>query len=177
MPRRFVFRLQPVLDQRERIEERAQLLVAELERDRIRIEATLRAIQAELLETRAVLRAGLHRSAVPGESRAEESPMSGGGISAVRAAASASLHITVRAQRAAMELAGLLKRLEMARSELLRATADRKAVQLLKDRAIEQFRREQLKRELSELDEIVVMRHGRSEASLAAETAERRSAQ
>jgi flagellar FliJ protein len=153
MPRRFVFRLQPVLEQRERIEERAQLRLAEIERQRLAIEQRLKAIQAELLDTRRLLRGGLHG----GEGQAPT------GMNDVRLAANHSLHLAVQAQRTVMELAGVHKRLEAARLELLKATADRKAVQLLKDRALEEFRREQFKRELTELDEIVVMRHGRSD--------------
>jgi flagellar FliJ protein len=162
MPRRFVFRLQPVLEQRERLEERAQLRVAEIERQRLGVEQTLKAIQTEVLDTRKVLRGGLHGG--PGRTS--------GSMTDVRLAANQSLHLTVRAQRAAMELAGVLKRLELARAELLKASADRKAVQLLKDRAQDEFRREQLKREMAELDEMVVMRHGRADQLAAAGLAE-----
>lgn len=158
MARRFVFRLQPVLEQRERLEEQAQLRVAAIERERLLGEAVLRSIQSELLDTRRYLRAGLHPTSQAAPEAATDGPV---GLAGVRAAASASLHLGVRAQRAAMELAGTLKRLESARADLLRAAADRKAVQLLKDRELEAFRREQLKREAAALDELVVMHHGR----------------
>jgi flagellar export protein FliJ len=157
MPRQFIFKLQPVLAQRERLEERAQLKVAELERQRLGVEQTLKVIQAELLDTRRFIRGGLFA----GEASRRDSEQAVGGMAGVRLATNASLHLTVQAQRAAMELAGILKRLDMARADLLKATADRKTVQLLKDRAREMFQREQLKREMAELDEMAVMRHGR----------------
>lgn len=166
MPRGFVFRLQPVLEQRERIEEQAQLRVAALERERLLGESVLRSIQEELLDTRKSLRAGLHPAPRSGTGSGPESAL-GSGLNGVRAAANASLHLAVRAQRAAMELAGTLRRLESARAELLKTTADRKAVQLLKDRAVEAHRREALKREAGELDELVVMRHGRAGPAVA----------
>lgn len=165
MARGFVFRLQPVLEQRERLEEHAQLRVAALERERLVRESVLRSIQEELLDTRRCLRAGLHPSAQPAEARGSDGAM-GTGLNGVRAAASASLHLAVRAQRAAMELAGALKRLDLARAELLKATAERKAVQLLKDRALEAHRREGLRREAAALDELAVMRHRWTESVL-----------
>jgi len=166
MARGFVFRLQPVLEQRERLEEQAQLRVAALERERLLGESVLRSIQAELLDTRRHLRAGLHPTSQAVAGMSPDAPARPG-LAGVRAAASASLHLAVRAQRAAMELAGTLKRLDSARAELLKVTADRKAVQLLKDRALEAFRREQLKREAAALDELVVMRHGRTVSMVA----------
>lgn len=167
MARGFVFRLQPVLEQRERIEEQAQLRVAAIERERLLGESVLRSIQEELVDTQRCLRAGLHPSSAPAADAASAAEVAASGLHGVRAAASASLHLAVRAQRAAMELAGTLKRLDAARAELLRAAADRKAVKLLKDRAYEAYRREALMREAAALDELVVMRHGRTESVFA----------
>ena len=132
--------------------------MAELERQRLGVEQSLKAIQAELLDTRRFIRGGLFGGASPTANEGLS------GLAGVRLATNASLHLTVQAQRSAMELAGILKRLDAARTDLLKATADRKAVQLLKDRAHEAHRREQLKREMAELDEMTVMRHGREAA-------------
>ena len=154
MPRRFQFRLQPVLEQRERIEQEQQRRVAEIESERLRHEQTLRTIQAELAQARDGLRARLQQ------------PGAEAGFASVRWQANASLHTTIRAQRAAIELAGTLRRLESARAELLKATADRKAVQMLKDKRYAEFQTEMRRRESGELDELMVMRHGMNAQSL-----------
>jgi flagellar export protein FliJ len=77
--------------------------------------------------------------------------------------ANASLHLVARAQQAVLELAGLHRRIDAARLELLKATTDRKAVELLKERRRREWVDEQRRREDAELDEINVMRHGRGE--------------
>ena len=81
----------------------------------------------------------------------------------VRLAANASLHGVVELQRAAIELAGLGQRLSRARAELMKATVARKAVELLKKRRYEAWKRERDRRENAELDDLVVMRHGAAE--------------
>ena len=65
------------------------------------------------------------------------------------------------AQRTVLELAGLLRRLESARAELLEAAKRRKAVELLKDRRFEEWRSDQNRRELAAVDELAVMAAGR----------------
>ena len=169
MPKRFIFKLQPVLDQREREEEKAQVAVAKIERERLACELSLSQTQREFIEVRSVLRARLHPSTQPA---APADPIAApAGMVGVRFVASASLQLTTRAQRTAMELAGILKRLDLARAELLRVTAARKAVQLLKDRAHQEHRRALLKRELAEIDELAVMRHGRARDNVFASAA------
>ncbi len=155
MSRRFTFRLQPVLDQRARIEEREQLRVAEIEIQRISVESTLRQIQSDLVEAREEMR---------GQLRAGDAAS---GLSGVRLQANASLHHTLKAQRAAIELAGVLSRLDVARKDLLKAAADRKAVQMLKDKRFAEHRAMLYKREATDLDELAVMRHGRSNGPMA----------
>ncbi|MCC6321600.1 MAG: flagellar export protein FliJ [Phycisphaerales bacterium] len=150
MPGRFRFRLQPVLEMRERAERDHQLRVAGMERERQRLELALRAIQAELEDARAGLR---DRLFLPG---------SGMGLAAVRLQANASLHITLRAQRAAIELAGAMKRLESARADLLAATTARRAVQTLKDKRRAEHMTAQRRAEDQSLDDLTVMRHGRA---------------
>src|SRR5690554_2548356 len=103
--RRFVFRLQPVLDQREREEEAAQLRVAAIERERLGLEQTLRQIQSELLAARAFLRTRLGGDVAVASDLPVPSGMTG-----VRMLASESLNLTVRAQQTAIALAGVLKR-------------------------------------------------------------------
>lgn len=152
MPAKFRFRLQPVLEMRERAEQQQQLRVAELESERLRLEEHLRAIQAELAGARRDLRDRLAR---PGE---------GGGIAAVRLQANTSLHTTLKAQRAAIELAGTLSRLTAARSDLRSAAAARQAVEKLKAKRQAEHSRMVRYAEDLDLDELTVMRHGRDDA-------------
>ena len=82
-------------------------------------------------------------------------------LHAVKMQANASLHLVARAQQAVLELAGVHKRLDAARIELLSATTARKAVELLRDRRYQQWKHEQARKEAAESDELNVMRHGR----------------
>lgn len=152
MARGFRFRLQPVLDQRQRVEEQHQAKFAERERERLAMRQHLQAIQADIAGSQRDLRDQLTRGTQAGEH---------GGLAGVRMQASASLHLTMKAHQAALALAGAMKRLEMQRVELLKASAARKAVQLLKDKQHEAWRLEQNKREMAVLDEITSMREAR----------------
>lgn len=150
MPRGFRFRLQPVLDQRTRVEEVQQARFAERVREQMACEQALRDIQTDIAGAREDLRTRL----APGSSDHS-------GLGSVRMQATASLHLQVRAQQAAISLAGAIARVEAQRAELLKASAARKAVQLLKDKQHEAWRQEQNKRELAVLDEITSMREAR----------------
>lgn len=148
--RGFHFKLEPVLEQRRRIEEEQQLAVAEVERDRLALEERIRAYARAIAQEQDDLR----RQLTPG-----------GDLRAVRLQANASLDLTNKANRAVLELAGVHKRLDAARLRLLEAMTRRKAMEVLRDRAEQVFRDEQKCREAAELDELMVMRHGRTEAA------------
>jgi flagellar export protein FliJ len=62
------------------------------------------------------------------------------------------------AQRAVVRLAGVQKRLEMARLDLIAATAERRGVEVLRERRFEAWKREQDRREAAAMDEMAVMR-------------------
>jgi flagellar export protein FliJ len=151
MPR-FVFRLQPVLDQREREERDKMLVVAELERARLALESRIRACQDSMSDERRTL------AAVLGVGQRVD-------VRAVKLQAGASLKHNFDAQRAVLELAGVHKQLEAARAELARASAKKKAVELLRDQQRNAFERELDRRETQELDEMSVMRYHRSEGN------------
>ena len=136
----FRFRLQPVLDQRLRQERDRQLVVAAHERERLSLEAEVLACRGVVVQERADLRERLAGGSVD--------------LRGARVQAHASLGAMLRTQRAALQLAGVNARLEMARRELLRATAARKAAELLRERQFEAWRYEQERRERIELDEI-----------------------
>src|SRR5262245_41080180 len=129
MPR-FRFALQPVLDHREMIEEQKQRAVAVLEAQRVRLEETIRDHQRGITPERQEMRASLRA----------------GNLRAVRLQSGASVRLAAAAQRAVIELAGVHRRLEAARTELLDAAKRRKAVELLKERWYEDWRTDQNRR-------------------------------
>lgn len=150
---RFVFQFEAVLTQRRSEERRAQLAVAAVERDRERVEEYIRECQRGVMAARADLR----------EHLVEGTRVN---LHAVRLQAGASLSLVGRAQRAVLELAGVHKRLDAARLDLLRAAIRRKAVEALRERRREAWLAEQKRREAAELDELMVMRAGRTEADV-----------
>lgn len=152
MPRKFVFKLQPVLEQRERVEDERTRVVAQRERERLDAEGRLRGLQRQIAQAKLDLRQRL----------AGDGPQTVNVVD-VRLQASASLHMAESARRAALELAGCYQRSDAARRELLAAMTGRKAVATLKERRFDEFRREQAKRELAELDDLVSVRSARSQ--------------
>lgn len=153
MARRFTFRLQPALDQRERVEQEHQRRVAALELERLALEERLREIQAQVAAARGELRGSLGA----GGTRVV--------VRDVRFQAGATLALLVQAQSTALALAGAMKRLESARAELLKATTARKAVQLLKERRYAQWRADLERREMMAIDEIATSGHLRVRAA------------
>ncbi len=149
MPR-FIFKLKPVLEQRTRQERERQKAVATLQRQRVALEEEIRGCQRAIDQEKADLRMLLGAG--------------GGGAVDLRGArlqASTSLHHMARAQRAVLKLAGVHKQIAHARTDLLEATKRRKAVENLKERRFEQWKRDQDAIEARELDDLSVMRHGR----------------
>jgi flagellar protein FliJ len=149
MPR-FRFQLQPVLDQRHRVEEQIMLEVATLERERLSVESRLKDLQSRIIASKHDLRSRLQFSTSPEDRRVA--------ILDVRLQANASLHLAAQAQRVAIELAGAYQRVEAARRRLLQATTARKAVETLKDRRHSEWKHEQSRREFVQLDEILTSR-------------------
>lgn len=143
MAGKFKFRLQPVLEQRERLEQEKQRRFAELERERITVEETLRYCQQNIRDAKLDWRDRLGGT--------------GGAamvvIPEVRAQANASLHMEAKARQAAMALAGAYKRLEHARAELLKAATARRAVELLRDRWHEEWQQAERRAEAAKVDE------------------------
>jgi flagellar export protein FliJ len=132
MAGKFRFRLQVVLEQRERFERERQVVVARLERERMEVEGKLREYQRGIAESGAEMRSRLS-GGVPGGAVA---------IQDVRLQAGASLHLATRARLAALELAGVYQRLERERRELLKAATARRAVELLRDRRLTEWKTE-----------------------------------
>lgn len=157
---KFVFELESVLDLRRGVERSKQLAVADLERQRLAIEERIREFQRQITVERRDLQAHLTAE------RAAESDFGGApgvDLGAVRLQANTSLHLVAKAHQEVLRLAGLHRKLDAARLELLKAATDRKAVEVLRQRRLEAWNAEQRRREDMALDEISTMRAGRME--------------
>lgn len=130
------------------------LVVSELERERLALESRIRGCQQMMSDERRELSQAL------GVGRRVD-------VQAVKMQAGASLRHNFDAQRAVLELAGVYRKLESARAELVRVSARRKAVEMLRDQQHEAYKQELDRRETHELDEISVMRHARDEGRVA----------
>ena len=146
---KFVFRLQPLLRARERAEQARQRAVAEVERERLVLENRLRRQQQVITEGKRELAGRL---------------VGGIEMEALRQQAGATLHAMREAQRLVLELAGVHRRLEATREELIEATRQRRAIELLRDRRFAQWKTDQEKAETGALDELAVAAAARKEA-------------
>ena len=148
---RFVFTLEPVLKARRRAEETLQRDVAGIERDRMRLEEILRGYQRNLVSNKDVLRDGLTGLIE---------------VRDLRLQANASLQVMRRAQQIVLELAGVYKRLEAARTRLIEASRRRRAIEFVRDRRYEQWKAALNKAETAALDELAVIAAARKESDL-----------
>jgi len=149
MPR-FRFRLEPLLTARRHVERTKQRAVGELERQRLELEDTLRRQQRFITEGKGALRDGLVGVL---------------DLTEMRALAGSTMQLMRRAQRMAIELAGVHSRLQTARAELIEATRDRRAIELLRERRFDRWKAELKRAEDAALDELAVQAAGRKEPS------------
>lgn len=148
---RFVFSLEPVLKARRRSEETFQRDVAGIERERMRLEEILRGHQRNLVSNKDVLREGLTGLIE---------------VRDLRLQANSSLQVMRRAQQIVLELAGVYKRLEAARTRLIEASRRRRAIEFVRDRRYEQWKAALNKAETAALDELAVIAAARKESDL-----------
>jgi len=151
---RFVFRLQTVLEQREREERDRRVALSRFERARVEIEQRIRAYQQSIAQAKRDVSG--HAMEPVGDAGAMRVNMR-----SMRLQANAALHLQIKAQMLVVRLAELNKDLERARLELSASRTRRRAVELLKEKAYEQWKRDQAKRESNEIDEINTMRAAR----------------
>ncbi len=144
----FVFRLDPLLEARRRAEQDAQLAVAELERQRLDLEQQLRRHQQNITQGKQDL-----RSTLSGEID----------MRSLRLGAGAALHVVRRAHQVVLQLAGLTQRLDAKRQDLIEATTRRRALELLRERRLVQWKTALDKAEIAALDELAVSRAARKE--------------
>ena len=144
---KFRFELDPVLRARQREEDVIQRDVARLQRQRTILEDGLRNRQVRLSESKRSVRDQLVGTIE---------------TSNVRMQATASLAIMRDAERTVLELAGIHQRLEEARSKLREAAKRRRAIELLRERRVVEWRRNEARAEQLALDELAVIRAART---------------
>lgn len=144
---KFVFRFEALLKHRQHIEDQRQRELAQQMRGRMILQDQLRTMQDTIRSNKRELGSALV-GRVDVESIAQFARFTG--------------HTTIRAQQIVRRLAEFEKHIEAARQNLLAATRQRKALELLRDRQLEEWRREQTRREALELDEIANQRYARS---------------
>jgi flagellar FliJ protein len=143
---KFAFKLEPVLRQRKMIEDQKQRELAKLIRHRMIFHNQLRSIQSELSDSKRQLTDGLV-----------------GEVDMIRVSQFArfSGQSQVRAQTIVRELAGLESRIAEAQKQLVEAMRQRKALDLLREKQYEQFKRTQQRREASRLDDLATQTYTR----------------
>lgn len=145
---KFKFQLEPLLKVRERVERDRQLAVAQLENEKLQIEAAIRERQKSIDAARYAARSALE----PGKSI---------NLGHARKNAVAALHYQADAQASTLKLAGLYKRINDARQELTRATAARRAIELIKEQRKQEHQRQQNRKEAELIDELATINAAR----------------
>lgn len=143
---KFQFKLEGVLKARAHEEDRCLCEVAKLEQARQDLEDSLRRRQQRIGESRRSVRDRLVGSIQS---------------ASVRMQANASLSLMRDAQRTVLELAGLHRQLEEARRLLTDASVKRRAIELLRERRYQEWKRDLVRREQSSQDELAIFRAAR----------------
>ncbi|MEQ9616918.1 MAG: flagellar export protein FliJ [Phycisphaerales bacterium] len=150
---KFVFPLQKVLELREREERDRRANLARFERARVQIEQRIKSHQAAIAQAKRDI--GAHAMTPTGHGTMMLDMRS------MRLQTNAALHLRVKAQMLVVRLAELNKDLDKARAELTQARQRRRAVEILKEKALEEWKLDRAKREANELDEINTVRAAR----------------
>jgi flagellar protein FliJ len=139
---KFNFALESLLKARRMYEQQHQRAVAQIERERISLEDNLRRQQANI---------------ALGKQATKSSLIGRIDASALRMHAASSIAVMRAAQRTVLELAGVHRRLDAARLELVEAMRERRAVELLRERRFEQWKYEIDRAENSAIDELAII--------------------
>ncbi len=135
----FTFRYESLLQHRRNLEDQAQRQMAERVRTQMILRDQLSGMQRQITESKRDL-----GSALVGKID----------LSRVGAFTRYNADSTVRGRQLVQRLAELETQVEAARQALLSATQQRKALDLLRERDLKQWKREQDRRETAELDEL-----------------------
>ncbi len=144
--KRFHFALQPVLDQRQRIEDQKQMVVAQRRRSLDEAEAELRRLNEEFRENADVLRVK------HSELDIEELRLTYAHLQFLDRCIVAQIHVVAERRVA----------LDKARAELLEASKERKAVEKLKERRRTAHETEAMRIEQNEIDDGNARRYRRA---------------
>jgi len=140
--RPFIFKLDPLLNLRRREEREKQIVLAEANRQRVRLEQTLRQQQENLSVGKVSLRDTL-------VGRLD--------VASLRFHAANSTQVHRAARRIVLELAGVHRRIEAAREQLVEAARRRRALELLLQKRMAQWKQAASKAEEAHMDELAVM--------------------
>lgn len=143
---RFVFRFETLLDQRRRLEDERQRDLAKLLRQRMIFEDELGRIQQTITQSK-------HEMAGALVGKVD--------LSAVASFARFSGQAAQRAREIVIRLAALQNQVNAARQKLLEATRARRALELLRDRHLQQWKKHQQRREARQIDELNSQRYAR----------------
>ena len=136
----FVFKLEPVLSMRKREEQRRQKVLAGVLREQSALESAYRQAQELAITEEGDLRDRLAGGVVD--------------LRGARTQGNAIVHARSRARLVALKLAGVMQQAERARRSLAEAVAQRRAVELLREKQYEAWRAGVQAAERAELDEI-----------------------
>ncbi|MBL9147460.1 MAG: flagellar export protein FliJ [Phycisphaerae bacterium] len=140
---KFRFPLDPLLRQRQREEDALKRELGALEFARREIEDRLSARQAEIAGGKASL-----RSALVGRLD----------LSTLRQQATATVAVDRLARRTVIDLAGHLQKIERARAALVEAARRRRAIEMLRERRLEEWKAARDRAETTFLDELATSR-------------------
>jgi flagellar protein FliJ len=143
---KFQFRFNTLLKHRRRIEDQRQRTLAQHLRTRMILHDQIREMQDTIRDSKRSMADGLIGKV---------------DLTRVGQFARYSGHAAQRARQIVVKLAGLEKQVELARAELLDATKQRKALELLRDKDHAKWRYEQDRKETNELDELATSRYAR----------------
>jgi flagellar protein FliJ len=156
---RFRFTLQALLDQRERVEQDRRRDVAAVEATRLELRRTLDAARAREADERRTWREILG----PRDAASEPSNRASGALDL--AAVCRQAHAIAGMARHTGEIERQIVRVEgelaAARERLAHAAKERRAMELLRDQRLEQWKRGEARAEEAALDEIAVAREAR----------------
>lgn len=150
---KFVFQFEALLTQRRAVERQRTLDLAEIERARLALEERIRAFQVEVEQERGELRDQLLSARSGGAAPLD--------LRGVRFQANSALKLIAKAQHTVIQLAGVHQRLDAARLSLLQAVMERKAVEALRERQLEEWKREQDRRQTAAMDDLAGVRAAR----------------
>lgn len=135
----FQFKFETVLTHRRRQEDERQRELAQYLRQKLIIESQLRSLQQTITDDK---------------SRMTDALTGRVDVDRIRQHANHAAQATGRAQQIAVKLLALHRQIERSRSVLLRAVKQRKAIELLRERHLRRWQREQDRRETAELDDL-----------------------